>query len=860
MARSKQTARKGAKGKAPRKQLATKAARSFKAFMSSQQCSGRASYSTHTPQARMAREGKVVKTSFINHENTMGEFKFPVGKREEVKELSTRVVRTKAVDPVTGNIEDWIGVNFQSCYDDIGMQKCGRPPIELVLVLDISGSMSWGFDNSSWGNDPAKSKLTVAKRCIKAILAQLSASDSVGVVLFNQDSHTLIPLTSCAELDRADVAAKVDGIVTSGGTRLAQGFNSGVEMIAANTRVNKRRTAAAKGQATKAANAAAKASTAAAAASAKTTTSKKKSPKPAAKSKKALRTTVTKDANTAARLIDAAAAADAGPEITNRRVMFLTDMESSQQDEDQVLGIAQAHANGSSACHTTVVGIGVDVSVGTVQTLSKIPGCRYFSVSSAQEFEETVASEFAYDVTPIAFNLECSLMDGRTFAKGFGTSELNDLTPGTPSFRLSSEFPVLSSPSREASGAMYLFKLEPAATKSASATGGGFGASLWNAASAATAAVFGGGGAGGKGGAAAVGGGAAALSAKTTPGNGNGNGKGKAKAVTALPIEPPLVFKTTWTSRAGVKLTNEQSIPAPLNAAAVATDELGVRKGIALVRYVDLQAEYVLEDDDEEELFGTGSSGNPAALAQLQAKHAGWVRRFQEFKTWFLAEMVACNDTSVASGNNINIMDTINQIIELEIKEAATIEKKVSAAALVTVAAAGTGAGAPTADTPNEFLCPITSTLMVDPVIAVDGQSYERAAITQWFSNHPRLAQVLSPMTNKPLASRALVPNLSLRKLIQDHVAKAAAADSDDDAGGGGGGRTAGSGSSMYVYPGSNPGVHGGGGGAAAAVGGLLRKTRSSSNLQTPAQRSSPRLQPPAKRAKSRATNGPKRK
>lgn len=89
----------------------------------------------------MAREGKVVKTSFINHENTMGEFKFPVGKREEVKELSTRVVRTKAVDPVTGNIEDWIGVNFQSCYDDIGMQKCGRPPIELVLVLDISGSM-----------------------------------------------------------------------------------------------------------------------------------------------------------------------------------------------------------------------------------------------------------------------------------------------------------------------------------------------------------------------------------------------------------------------------------------------------------------------------------------------------------------------------------------------------------------------------------------------------------------------------------------------------------------------------------------------------------------------------------------------
>ena len=78
-----------------------------------------------------------------------------------------------------------------------------------------------------------------------------------------------------------------------------------------------------------------------------------------------------------------------------------------------MLAIAKTAANGRSACHTTVVGIGVDVSVGTVQTLSKIPGCKYFSVSSASEFEEAVASEFAYDVTPIAFNLDVALTDGR---------------------------------------------------------------------------------------------------------------------------------------------------------------------------------------------------------------------------------------------------------------------------------------------------------------------------------------------------------------------------------------------------------------------------------------------------------------
>lgn len=35
---------------------------------------------------------------------------------------------------------------------------------------------------------------------------------------------------------------------------------------------------------------------------------------------------------------------------------------------------------------------------------------------------------------------------------------------------------------------------------------------------------------------------------------------------------------------------------------------------------------------------------------------------------------------------------------------------------------------------PNEHFCPITLSVMVDPVVAADGQSYERAAITRWFA------------------------------------------------------------------------------------------------------------------------------
>jgi hypothetical protein len=47
---------------------------------------------------------------------------------------------------------------------------------------------------------------------------------------------------------------------------------------------------------------------------------------------------------------------------------------------------------------------------------------------------------------------------------------------------------------------------------------------------------------------------------------------------------------------------------------------------------------------------------------------------------------------------------------------------------------------------PLEFMCPLTMEIFVDPVITEDGQTYERAAIEVWFSNHST-----SPLTNRVL-------------------------------------------------------------------------------------------------------------
>ena len=68
-------------------------------------------------------------------------------------------------------------------------------------------------------------------------------------------------------------------------------------------------------------------------------------------------------------------------------------------------------------------------------------------------------------------------------------------------------------------------------------------------------------------------------------------------------------------------------------------------------------------------------------------------------------------------------------------------------------------------DCPDSYACCIIAdgSCMVDPVITVDGHSYERLAIQKWFKN-----KATSPKTGLPLDSKALLPNLTLLSQINE--------------------------------------------------------------------------------------------
>jgi TPR repeat protein len=66
----------------------------------------------------------------------------------------------------------------------------------------------------------------------------------------------------------------------------------------------------------------------------------------------------------------------------------------------------------------------------------------------------------------------------------------------------------------------------------------------------------------------------------------------------------------------------------------------------------------------------------------------------------------------------------------------------------------------------TNYFCPLTKKLFVDPVLTVDGETYEKEAIESWF----RKGDNTSPNTKVVLPNQTLIPNIVLKKLLNELI------------------------------------------------------------------------------------------
>ncbi len=139
--------------------------------------------------------------------------------------------------PLTGEAERFLAVGLDS---NLSVEAFERPPLDLVAVLDVSGSMDGPFDRYYYDEHGRRreadvgdeTKMEAAVESLCALTEQLDDDDQLGVVLYNDRSHVAKPLRDVGATDMEAIRGHIRDVTAGGGTNLADGFEAAWELLA----------------------------------------------------------------------------------------------------------------------------------------------------------------------------------------------------------------------------------------------------------------------------------------------------------------------------------------------------------------------------------------------------------------------------------------------------------------------------------------------------------------------------------------------------------------------------------------------------------------------------------------------------
>jgi Ca-activated chloride channel family protein len=330
----------------------------------------------------------------VTYEGIFYDYYFDTGMNESCSDLFCPSYSCAVSnDPFSKNSEYYLSVGLNS---GIKEKDFSRKKLNLVVVLDISGSMSSSFDQYYYdrfgkcitpenNENSGKSKLDIACRSITALLDHLKNHDKFGMVMFDDQAYLGKPLSSVGDLDMKKLKEHILSLSTGGGTQLSAGLQMATRLFNESRSTN--------------------------------------------------------------------------PDEYENRIIFLTDAMPNigETSEQGLLAMTKDNSN-NHRIYTTFIGIGVDFNTELTEYITKIRGANYYSVHSAAEFKERLDDEFDFMVTPLVFNLELTLRaNGYEIEKVFGSPEANESTGEI--MKVNTLFPSKSE-SGETKGGLVLLKLK----------------------------------------------------------------------------------------------------------------------------------------------------------------------------------------------------------------------------------------------------------------------------------------------------------------------------------------------------------------------------------------------------------------
>ncbi|WP_302080620.1 vWA domain-containing protein [Salinibaculum rarum] len=173
----------------------------------------------------------------ISDEGLFYDYYFETGERTASEALfAPRYAAATSEHPLTGETEQYLSVGLDST---LSVAEFERPRLDLVAVLDVSGSMNSPFDEYYYDEQGRKreaetsseTKLAAATQSLCALTEQLHAEDRLGVVLYNHRAHVAKPLRDVGATDMPAIRRHISDIAAGGSTNLEDGFEAAMDML-----------------------------------------------------------------------------------------------------------------------------------------------------------------------------------------------------------------------------------------------------------------------------------------------------------------------------------------------------------------------------------------------------------------------------------------------------------------------------------------------------------------------------------------------------------------------------------------------------------------------------------------------------
>ena len=175
--------------------------------------------------------GYLPKIDSITYEGTYYQHYFDTGLQGECQELFCPSYSQATIkDIYTDETYHYLSVGLNSGIDQADFK---RPKLNLVVVLDISGSMGsrfnrYFYDGKKRKNSDTKSKMKIANEAIIAMMKHLKPEDRFGVVLFDNNAYPVKPLRSVAATDMEAIKGHILALREKGGTNWSAGYKTGL--------------------------------------------------------------------------------------------------------------------------------------------------------------------------------------------------------------------------------------------------------------------------------------------------------------------------------------------------------------------------------------------------------------------------------------------------------------------------------------------------------------------------------------------------------------------------------------------------------------------------------------------------------